>query len=138
MPGAGLSLDASHHTSEARGAPTAKGWSQRMSLPDIRLFPGFLPQDRVKPHPVCTVVLAEVAARRSSITQIVVRMVRISSARAAYLSVLDSAHTIHRISTDPCLGVGRGSVRSTVVRHEALLFRAEVEGLRGWPVVAGR
>ena len=73
MPGAGLSLDASHHTSEARRAPTAKGWSQRISLPDIPLFPGFLPQDRVKPRPACTVVLAEVAARRSSITQIVAR-----------------------------------------------------------------
>ena len=27
---------------------------------------------------------------------------------------------------------------NTAVRHEALLFRAEVEGLRGWPVVEGR
>src|ERR1039457_4625531 len=108
MPGAGLSLDASHHTSEARRAPTAKGWSQRMSLPDIRLFPGFRPQARVKPRPVCTVVLAEVAARRSSITQIMARMVRISSARSVDLSVLDGAHTTHRIRTDPCVGVGRG------------------------------
>jgi len=32
----------------------------------------------------------------------------------------------------------RGLSVNTAVRHEALLFRAEVEGLRGWPVVAGR
>ena len=30
-----------------------------------------------------------------------------------------------------------GLLVNTAVRHEALLFRAEVEGLRGWPVVAG-
>jgi len=31
-----------------------------------------------------------------------------------------------------------GLLVNTAVRHEALLFRAEVEGLRGWPVVEGR
>ena len=33
--------------------------------------------------------------------------------------------------------IGSGLLVNTAVRHEALLFRAEVEGLRGWPVVAG-
>jgi len=34
--------------------------------------------------------------------------------------------------------IRRGELVNTAVRHEALLFRAEVEGLRGWPVVEGR
>ena len=34
--------------------------------------------------------------------------------------------------------IGSGLLVNTAVRHEALLFRTEVEGLRGWLVVEGQ
>jgi len=55
---------------------------------------------------------------------------------------LRSAMTCSTIACARCAfsasSIASGLLVNTAVRHEALLFRAEVEGLRGWPVVAGR